>query len=161
MVFSSMVFIALFLPLVFVLYFASKNPRVRNGVLLAFSLVFYAWGEPKWIFVMLLTVTVNYFCGLLISNTQNKPRRTLFMIIGVSLSLGFLFYFKYFGFFSDVVMQLLGRENSFTKPVLPIGISFYTFATVGYIVDIGVGKYKAERHLGRFALFIFSSFFSP
>ena len=106
MVFSSMVFAALFLPLVFALYFAVKHPKVRNGVLLAFSLLFYAWGEPKWIFVMLLTVTVNYFCGLLIDRSGGKLRRTVCMVAGVSLSLGFLFYFKYFGFFSDVVSGL-------------------------------------------------------
>ena len=72
MVFSSMTFVPLFLPLVLVLYYATRHPGIRNGVLLAFSLLFYAWGEPKWIFVMLLTVTVNYLCGLAISRSQSK-----------------------------------------------------------------------------------------
>ena len=157
MVFSSMVFAALFLPLVFVLYFATPNPKIRNGILLLFSLVFYAWGEPKWIFVMLLTVTVNYFCGLLISRTESKPRRTLFMATGVALSLGFLFYFKYFGFFSDIVMGLLGRENPFTRPVLPIGISFYTFQVLTYTVDVYRRKVNVQKNYARLLMYV--SFF--
>jgi len=154
MVFSSMVFAALFLPLTFVLYFASKSPKVRNGILLAFSLVFYAWGEPKWIFVMLLTVTVNYFCGLLIDSAQNHARRTLFMVIGVALSLIFLFYFKYFGFFSDIVMALLGRENLFTRPVLPIGISFYTFQVLTYTVDVYRRKVAVQKNYARLLMYV-------
>ena len=154
MVFSSMVFAALFLPLVFALYFAVKHPKVRNSVLLAFSLLFYAWGEPKWIFVMLLTVTVNYFCGLLIDRSGGKLRRTVCMVAGVSLSLGFLFYFKYFGFFSDVVSGLLGRENPFLKPVLPIGISFYTFQVLTYTVDVYRRKVPVQRSYGRLLMYV-------
>ena len=154
MVFSSMVFAALFLPLVFALYFATRHPKVRNGVLLAFSLLFYAWGEPKWIFVMLLTVTVNYFCGLLIDASKSTARRTVCMVAGVSLSLGFLFYFKYFGFFSDVVSGLLGRENPFLKPVLPIGISFYTFQVLTYTVDVYRRKVPVQRSYGRLLMYV-------
>ena len=157
MVFSSMVFTTLFLPLVFVLYFAFKSPRIRNGILLVFSLVFYAWGEPKWIFVMLLTVTVNYFCGCLISGTENKHHRTLFMVTGVALSLGFLFFFKYFGFFCDMVMHLLGRENPLTKPVLPIGISFYTFQVLTYTVDVYRRKVSAQKNFAQLLMYV--SFF--
>ena len=154
MVFSSMTFVPLFLPLVFVLYFAFKNPKIRNAVLLIFSLVFYAWGEPKWIFVMLLTVTVNYFCGLLIGSTEHKIRRTVYMAVGVLLSLGFLFYFKYFGFFTDVFMGLLGRENPFTKPVLPIGISFYTFQVLTYTVDVYRYKVPVQKSYARLLMYV-------
>ena len=157
MVFSSMTFLPLFLPLVLVLYYATKHPRVRNGVLLAFSLVFYAWGEPKWIFVMLLTVTVNYLCGLFIDHSSSKFRRTISMVIGVSLSLGFLVYFKYFGFFSDIVTGLLGRENPFLKPVLPIGISFYTFQVLTYTVDVYRGKVPVQKNYGKLLMYV--SFF--
>ena len=157
MVFSSMTFVPLFLPLVLGLYYLFKSPKARNGVLLAFSLLFYAWGEPKWIFVMLLTVTVNYFCGLLISKSQSKAKRTAAMIGGVALSLGFLVYFKYFGFFSDVVTGLLGMENTFAKPVLPIGISFYTFQVLTYTVDVYRGKVPVQKSYGRLLLYV--SFF--
>ena len=157
MVFSSMTFVPLFLPLVLILYYATRHPGVRNGVLLAFSLLFYAWGEPKWIFVMLLTVTVNYLCGLLIDRLQSKMQRTGYMALGVSLSLGFLFYFKYFGFFSDIVTGLLGMENPFQKPVLPIGISFYTFQVLTYTVDVYRGKVPVQKNYGRLLMYV--SFF--
>ena len=154
MVFSSMTFVPLFLPLVLLLYYATGQPRIRNGILLTFSLVFYAWGEPKWIFVMLLTVTVNYFCSLLIHASASKLRRTLSMVLGVSLSLGFLVYFKYFGFFSDIVMDLLGRENPFQKPVLPIGISFYTFQVLTYTVDVYRGKVPVQKNFARLLMYV-------
>ena len=157
MVFSSMTFVPLFLPLVLGLYFAFKSPKARNGVLLAFSLLFYAWGEPKWIFVMLLTVTVNYFCGLLIDRSESKARRTAAMVGGVALSLGFLVYFKFFGFFSDIVTGLLGVENTFTKPVLPIGISFYTFQVLTYTVDVYRGKVPVQKSYGKLLMYV--SFF--
>ena len=149
-----MVFSALFLPVTFLLYFATKNPKIRNAVLLTVSLLFYAWGEPKWIFVMLLTVTVNYFCGLLIDSSESKFRRTVCMVTGVALSLGFLFYFKYFGFFSDIIMGLLGRENPFTKPVLPIGISFYTFQVLTYTVDVYRRKERPQKRFSTLLLYV-------
>ena len=157
MVFSSMTFVPLFLPLVLLCYFATKNPKIRNGVLLVFSLVFYAWGEPKWIFVMLLTVSVNYLCGRLIHIAKNKALRTLAMLAGVSLSLGFLVYFKYFGFFSDIVTSLLGTENAFQKPVLPIGISFYTFQVLTYTIDVYRGRVAVQKNFGHLLLYV--SFF--
>ena len=157
MVFSSMTFVPLFLPLVLVLYYATKHAGIRNTVLLVFSLIFYAWGEPKWIFVMLLTVTVNYLCGLLIHHSKSKFRRTAAMILGVSLSLGFLVYFKYFGFFSDIVTGLLGVENDFLKPVLPIGISFYTFQVLTYTVDVYRGKVPVQKNYASLLLYV--SFF--
>lgn len=157
MVFSSMTFVPLFLPLVLVLYYATRHSGIRNSVLLAFSLLFYAWGEPKWIFVMLLTVTVNYLCGLLIARSQSKFNRTVFMILGVSLSLGFLVYFKYFGFFSDIVTSVMGIENTFQKPVLPIGISFYTFQVLTYTVDVYRKKVPAQKSCVKLLMYV--SFF--
>ena len=156
-VFSSMTFLPFFLPLVLLLYFSFRNPRARNGVLLAFSMLFYAWGEPKWIVVMLLTVTVNYFCGLLLERSEKKSLRTACMVTGVTLSLGFLVYFKYFGFFSDVVTGLLGVQNHFHKPALPIGISFYTFQVLTYTVDVYRRKVRAQKSWARLLLYV--SFF--
>ena len=131
MVFSSMTFLPLFLPLVLILYYATKHPRIRNGVLLAFSLLFYAWGEPKWIFVMLLTVTVNYLCGLFIDRSPSKFRRTLSMIIGVSLSLRFLVYFKYFGFFVSIsIFSLIRLMCTVTVFAAEKAFSFQTFSKI-------------------------------
>ncbi len=157
MVFSSMTFLPLFLPLIFLLYYAVRNLRLRNVILMLFSVLFYARGEPKWIFVMLLTVTVNYVCGLLIGRTEKQSVRTVWMLIGVSLSLGFLFYFKYFGFFSDIITGIMGAENPFAKPVLPIGISFYTFQVLTYTIDVYRGKVPAQRSYIKLLLYI--SFF--
>ena len=157
MVFSSMTFVPLFLPLVLILYYATRRTGLRNGILLAFSLLFYAWGEPKCIFVMLLTVTVNYFCGLLIDRSPSKILRTLSMTLSVALSLAFLIYFKYFGFFSDIVTDLIGVENPFRKPVLPIGISFYTFQVLTYTVDVYRGKVPVQKNYGKLLMYV--SFF--
>ncbi len=157
MVFSSMTFVPLFLPLVCFLYYAFRSIKARNTVLLVFSLIFYAWGEPKWIFVMLLTVTVNYFCGLMIDRSESGIKRTVCMVAGVALSLGFLFYFKYFGFFTDIITGLTGTENSFTKLVLPIGISFYTFQVLTYTVDVYRKKVPVQKSYASLLLYV--SFF--
>ena len=157
MVFSSLTFLPLFLPLVLLLYYLMRGDGAKNAVLIVFSLLFYAWGEPKWIFVMLLTVSVNYFCGVMIDKSKNQAARTLCMAVGVALSLAFLVYFKYFGFFSDVVMGLLGKENTFTKPVLPIGISFYTFQVLTYTVDVYRRKVPVQTSYTRLLLYV--SFF--
>ena len=157
MVFSSMTFVPLFLPAAFLFYFLFRGPGARNAVLLVCSLLFYAWGEPKWIFVMLLTVTVNYVCGLLMDRTEQKGRKALYMMAGAVLSLGFLFYFKYFGFFADVVSSALGRENPFPRPALPIGISFYTFQVLTYTVDVYRGNVPVQRNYARLLLYV--SFF--
>ncbi len=157
MVFSSLTFILFFLPITLLLYFLFRNTTWRNSVLLAVSLLFYAWGEPKWIFVMLLTVSVNYVCGLLMAKTEKKGLRTLFMILGVSLSVGFLFYFKYCGFLLDTFTGLTGISHSFTAPVLPIGISFYTFQVLTYTIDVYRGKTSCQKSF--FKLLLYISFF--
>ena len=157
MVFSSMTFVPLFLPLVYLLYYACRKLRARNIVLLVFSLLFYAWGEPKWIFVMMLTVTINYCCGILIDRSESNGMRTFYMVLGVAVSLLFLFYFKYFGFFSDFFASLLGGKNPFEKPVLPIGISFYTFQVLTYTVDVYRKKVGVQKSYLNLLLYV--SFF--
>ena len=157
MVFSSMTFVPLFLPLVLAAYFLTKNPVIRNRVLLLFSLLFYAWGEPKWIFVMLLTVTVNYLCALLIDRSKNSHSRTVCMLLGVGLSLAFLFYFKYFNFFYDGVTSLLGIANTLEKITLPIGISFYTFQVLTYTIDVYRRKTPVQKNYADLLMYI--SFF--
>ena len=157
MVFSSLTFLLFFLPITLLLYFLFKNSTYRNSILLIVSLLFYAWGEPKWIFVMLLTVSVNYVCGLLIAKTEQKGLRTLWMLLGVSLSIGFLFYFKYCGFLLDTFTSLTKIEHSFVAPVLPIGISFYTFQVLTYTIDVYRGKTSSQRSF--FKLLLYISFF--
>lgn len=157
MVFSSLTFLAFFLPLVLACYFICSNARHRNAVLLVFSLVFYAWGEPKWIFVMLLTVTTNYLSGKLINIARTKAGRFFGMLFGVATGLGFLIYFKYCGFILDNFKALTGIETAFKAPVLPIGISFYTFQVLTYTIDVYRGKVKVQRNF--FDLLLYVSFF--
>lgn len=136
MVFSSMTFLCLFLPLVFFLHSVTKSTRVRNGILLAFSLLFYAWGEPVWIVTMLFTTIVNYFCALFVDRQKDKKKRKIALIAGLVISLSFLFYFKYAAFLINSFAKLFSLPFNFTAPKMPIGISFFTFQIITYTVDV-------------------------
>ena len=155
MVFSSLTFLVFFFPVVLLLYFIIKNEKYRNAVLLIASLLFYAWGEPKWILVMLITVGINYLCGLILSRCQKG--KLLWVILGAGLSLAFLFYFKYSGFVIGNLEKLFGFKSSFVAPVLPIGISFYTFQVLTYTVDVYRGKVPAQKNFAKLLLYV--SFF--
>jgi len=157
MVFSSMTFLPLFLPLVILPYFLVRSLRAKNAILLAFSLLFYAWGEPKWILVMLLTVTVNYIAGLLIDRAKTEGARRLWMIVGVAVSLAFLVFFKYTRFFADTLLALFSYQLPFTSPALPIGISFYTFQVLTYTVDVYRRKVGVQKSYTDLLLYV--SFF--
>ena len=152
-----MTFAALFLPIVLLLHYVLKNINVRNFILMAFSVLFYAWGEPRWVIVMLVTVTINYLCGLLISRSEGKGAKRLFMLTGVITSLAFLFFFKYFSFLWDTVCSLGNIRNDFPAIALPIGISFYTFQVLTYTVDVYRGKVPAQTNYMKLLLYI--SFF--
>ena len=157
MVFSSMTFLAFFLPAVIGLYFISQSPKWRNGVLVAFSLLFYAWGEPQRIFLMLISIVVNYICAIMMSCAESKAQKRIFLIAGLSVTIGMLVYFKYFAFFVNSLAGLFGAENPVEAQSLPIGISFFTFQIITYTVDVYLGKVKPQRSLPRLVLYI--SFF--
>ena len=101
MVFSSLTFLLIFLPLLYILYFAGSAPRWRNGVLLVMSLLFYGWGEPLWILAMLVSTFANFFCARALTRTEKEGLRKLILAVGVVFSLSFLFYFKYSAFFAN------------------------------------------------------------
>ena len=157
MVFSSMTFLAFFLPAVIGLYFISQNPKWRNGVLVVFSLLFYAWGEPQRIFLMLFSIVVNYICAIMISCAETKSQKRIFLIVGLSVTIGMLVYFKYFAFFVNSLAGIFGMENPVQAQSLPIGISFFTFQIITYTVDVYLGKVQPQRSLPRLILYI--SFF--
>ena len=157
MVFSSMTFMAFFLPAVILLYFSSKNPAWRNGVLVAFSLLFYAWGEPKRVLMMLFSILVNYGAALLIDRAKTKAARRFWLVAGLSVTLGFLVYYKYFAFFVNSVGALFGNGALVAARSLPIGISFFTFQIITYTVDVFLGKTPVQKSLARLTLYI--SFF--
>ncbi len=156
-VFSSLTFAACFLPSVFCLYFLSKNPRWRNGVLLVFSILFYSWGEPRFLLLMLLSIGINYLSALGIAGSARPAVRKLCMLLGVMTSLGLLIWFKYSAFAVNSLSGLLGLGDVMQPKTLPIGISFYTFQVLTYTIDVYRGKCPVQKNLFRLALYI--SFF--
>ena len=136
MVFSSMTFMAFFLPAVMILYFIWDSPKWRNGVLVAFSLLFYAWGEAVRVLLMVASIFFNYAAAVFITEAKSKSLRRLALIGSLTVTLGMLGYFKYFAFFVNGIGSLFGKGDLVTPEVLPIGISFFTFQIVTYTVDV-------------------------
>ena len=154
MVFSSLTFLFLFLPALYLLYFLSPSPRWRNGVLVGMSLLFYGWGEPVWVLAMLFSTGVNYVCGVLLERTESPGARKLILTAGVIASVAFLFYFKYAAFLLNSAAALAGSPWRMASPGLPIGISFYTFQILTYSVDVYRRKAPALKNPLRLLLYI-------
>ncbi len=150
MLFSSLPFVFLFLPIVCALYALAKR-KIRNYILLVASILFYAWGEPRYVAVMLLTVLISYLGGLLVSQSRYKRTMLLLTILG---DLSFLIYFKYFNFLAENLNALVGGHIDFIKVVMPIGISFYTFQAISYVVDVYREEVKAQKNIYKLALYI-------
>ena len=153
MLFSSIPFLYYFLPVVLIAYYLAPK-SVKNMVLLLASLVFYGWGEPKIVFLMMTSIGLGYVFGILIEKFQNTPWSKVCMIISVGISLGFLGYFKYANFFITNVNAATGMALPLLKVTLPVGISFYTFQLVSYIIDVYWGKVKAQKNLITLATYI-------
>lgn len=158
MVFSTLPFVYGFFPVVFVLYFIWNNRAWRNAVLLAASLIFYAWGEPRLLDLMLLATLEAYVGGLLMERWKDDPKRkkAAFTVTVVLLAAN-LFVFKYLNFVADNLGLLLGSKLPLPAITLPIGISFYTFQVLSYVIDLYWGKVKVQRHY--FYLLLYVSFF--
>ena len=145
MLFSSIPFLYYFLPIVIIAYFlVPKN--FKNTVLLLSSLVFYAWGEPKYVFLMIFTVAVNYVLGLLIDKFKGRPLSKIFLIISVISSLSVLGYFKYANFFIENFNAIFGLSYNLLNIALPIGISFYTFQILSYTIDVYRGNVEVQKN---------------
>ena len=160
MVFSSLSFMYFFFPVVFLLYFAVKNRVWRNTVLLIASLVFYSWGEPVYILLMLAATFAAYLGGLFISRFEAKGRgreKFIACLAAVLLVSANLFVFKYFNFTLNIVSALSGLEFSLPEIALPIGISFYTFQILSYVIDLYRGKVALQKNY--FLLLLYVSFF--
>ena len=146
MLFSSIPFLFYFLPCVLILYLIAPK-CLKNTVLLLSSLVFYAWGEPRYVIWMLLAITLGYIFGLLIERFKEKKRISkLFMILSVASSLAMLEYFKYVDFFIGNFNAITGLSIPLLKIALPIGISFYTFQILSYTVDVYRGNGAAQKN---------------
>ena len=145
MVFSSIPFLYYFLPAVIFFYFISPK-RLKNAVLLVFSLLFYAWGEPKFLVFMVISIIQGYIFGLLTEKFRSKkPLKTLFTALSCAVSIGLLIYCKYADFFIKNFNALTGLSIPLLKIVLPIGISFYTFQILSYNIDVARGTVSAQK----------------
>ena len=143
MVFSRLFFIYLFFPICFLCYFATKKTSYRNAVLIVFSLLFYACGDLSFLWLVVASALVNFVLGRGIERFRDKTPAKLLLALGLVLNLGTLVGFKYTGFF----IENLNHWFSLSIPVpdlpLPLGISFFTFRTVSYLIDCAWGKVKS------------------
>ncbi|MCR4657655.1 MAG: MBOAT family protein [Lachnospiraceae bacterium] len=159
MVFSSLVFTFIFLPVVVALYFIAKD-KYRNYILLAASLLFYAYGEPRFVLVMILSIAVNYFIALSIDRQNisgSKNRSRVLLITDIVLNIGLLFVFKYLNYTVLCINRLFKTELNDPEIALPIGISFFTFQALSYCIDVYRGTVRAQKNPLYTALYI--SFF--
>lgn len=154
MVFSRLFFIYIFLPVCLLFYAAARGTKQKNLVLVFFSLIFYAWGEPVYILLMLLTAGVNYFAALIIGKYQGKKGDMAATVTAVVYDLLMLGVFKYSGFIVENINALFSSSISVPDIRLPIGISFYTFQTISYIIDCHWEKVKPQKNFMKFMLFI-------
>ena len=153
MLFSSIPFLYYFLPSVLILYFLVPK-KLKNTVLLISSLVFYGWGEPKYLILMVASIIIGYVSGLLIEATNEKSKKRAFMIINVAINICFLGFFKYSNFFVENFNAVTGLSLKLLNIALPIGISFYTFQILSYTVDVYRGTVKAQKNLISLATYI-------
>ena len=131
MIFSSAIFVFGFIPVLLLIYFICPK-KLRNYVLLVFSLVFYGWDKPFYLVMLVTTVLINYLAALLIDKYRYKS-----LVIGtIVINVAILIYFKYYNFFITIINDVIKSEFSLINVILPIGISFYTFQTISYIIDV-------------------------
>ena len=152
MLFSSIPFAFYFLPAVLALYFAVPF-RFKNAVLLVFSLVFYAWGEPGYLLLMAVSILLGWLFGLLIGKYRGTARARLFLVLSVAVSLGLLGWFKYADFAVNT-LNALGLRLPLPHVALPIGISFYTFQILSYTIDVYRGDALPQRSLVDFGAYV-------
>ena len=150
MLFSSIPFLYYFLPVVLVLYLALPR-RLKNPMLLFASLFFYAWGEPRYVLLMIASIAVGYVCGIAV---EKSKRPKIWLIAGLAVTLGFLAYFKYADFFIESFNAITGMGLPALRIALPIGISFYTFQIISYIIDVYRGDTPAQRNIISFAAYV-------
>lgn len=154
MVFSRLFFIYIFLPICLILYFLARNIKQKNTVLVLFSLLFYAWGEPIYVILMMVTALVNYFAGRIIGKYQGGKGDTIATYFTVIYDFAMLGIFKYSGFIVENINALFSSSLPVPDIKLPIGISFYTFQTVSYIIDCHWENVKPQKSFKNFLLYL-------
>lgn len=152
MIFSSLIFLFSFLPIVFILYYIA-NSKLKNYVLLLASLFFYAWGEPKYIFLMIGSIAVNYIFGIKVSSNDKKEKK-LWLTLSIIINIGILIIFKYTNFFIDNFNNLFKTNLDIPHIALPLGISFFTFQTMSYVIDVYRNDGKVQKNIFDLGLYI-------
>ena len=153
MLFSSIVFLSIFLPSLIILYFSVKK-SFRNYILLIYSLIFYAWGEPRYLSVMLCIILINYLTAILIDKNKN---RKIILIFDILLNLLVLIYFKYFNFIVININKVLKNPLPKLNVIMPIGISFFIFQAISYVFDVYKNEVPVQKNIYKLTLYI--SFF--
>ena len=153
MVFSSLNFLFLFLPIVLVLYFLSPR-KIKNAILLVASLIFYAWGEPVYVVLMLFSILINFLSSIWIDKYQDTKKAKVILIISVIINLALLGFFKYSDFLIQNINNLFGLSIPLLNLPLPIGISFYTFQTMSYTIDVYRRDAKVQKNIVSFGAYV-------
>ena len=154
MVFSSILFIFRFLPIAMGIYFLTPK-KLKNLSLLILSLIFYSWGEPRYFLLMIASIFADYFISINIEkNNKNKKIKILLLAISIIFNVGILFFFKYINFFIENINSIFNMSLNNVKITLPLGISFFTFQTMSYTIDVFLGKVKAEKNIINFGAFV-------
>jgi len=157
LVFSSLLFLYFFLPIVFITYFLLRNSTYRNWVIILFSFAFYSWGEPVWIILLICVSLLSFVFGLLVDRSRGTLQGKALLIIAISANIGILGFFKYAGFLVDNMNQLFDLHIYRPNIGLPIGISFFAFESICYVTDVYRGVLKATKSLTQ--MLLYSSFF--
>ena len=153
MIFSSIPFLYCFLPLVVLVYFLVPR-KLKNAVLLLFSLGFYAWGEPKYVFLMLATIGAFYLCGLGIHGAKTQTLKKLWLTVSIVIGIGLLAIFKYADFFIENFSVATGLSVPLLRLALPVGISFYTFQSLSYTIDLYRGVVPVQKNPISFGAYV-------
>lgn len=154
MIFSSIPFLFFFFPIFLFLYYISPF-KYKNLILLIFSLIFYAWGEPIYILLMIFSSLVDYFNGIMIEkNSNDKCKKKVFLIISIIINLSLLGFFKYADFLIGNINNIFGLSIPLLKLGLPVGISFFTFQTMSYSIDVYRGEVRAEKNFLTFMTYV-------
>ena len=153
-VFSSLVFLFIFFPVTLFFYFIMKNDKAKNIILVIASLIFYSWGEPVWVCLLIFSSVLDYSVSLGIEKYRGKKITKLFVALSVIINLGLLAAFKYSGFFVSTLNGIFRLSLHVPTFSLPIGISFYTFQTMSYSLDVYKGEVKAQKAFINFLRFV-------
>lgn len=154
MIFSSLTFLCIFLPFVLLIYNLSANITYKNVILVTASFLFYAWGEPVWVSLLLISALLGYISGIFIDRFRGNPLSKLMLAVSVILNVGILALFKYSGFFAENINSIFKLSLTVPNFALPAGISFYTFQTLSYTIDLYRGKVRLQSSLLRFLTYV-------